>query len=128
MPERAFVAQIGQAGVFIYHNAPGRKVFVDGRLEVFGHVWFERFEWIQRAMAAGDPGWEGSLADERGALPVVILDTRHCRPQIAGLRRNPRWRLVFAEPAAAVFLDRATADGLGLAEADPTPLLERAGQ
>src|SRR5262249_43833900 len=33
-PKRAFVANNGQAAVYIYHNAPDRLVFMDGRLEV----------------------------------------------------------------------------------------------
>src|SRR5262249_11348367 len=32
-PRRAFVANNGQAAVYIYHNAPDRRVFMDGRLE-----------------------------------------------------------------------------------------------
>ena len=34
LPEHALVFHLGQAGVYVYHNGPGRKVFMDGRLEV----------------------------------------------------------------------------------------------
>ncbi len=34
LPDRALVFHLGQAGVYVNHNGPGHKVFMDGRLEV----------------------------------------------------------------------------------------------
>ena len=120
-PKRAFVGNIGQADVYVYHNGPERKVFMDARLEVCTRQTFERFYKIQIDMAKGSSNWESYFRD--GELPVVILDSRISRSPINGLIRNPSWRLVFADRAAAVFLPVARANELNLPTADPTPLL-----
>lgn len=125
MPNRAFVANIGQAGVFIFHNAPQRLVFMDGRLEVCSRRTFEAFESALVRMAQGDPSFVQLIGsrDEHGALPVVILDSRSSRPSINGMFRIPSWRLVFADGAAAVFIETELANKLQLPAANPEPLL-----
>ena len=122
MPHRAFISNMGQAAVYIFHNGPERKVFFDGRLEVNSKETFQFYEQIQRQMAAGGANWAYVLQDEQGQLPVIILDSRYSRDEIRGMGANPGWRLVFADPAAAVFLDIQTADRLKLPQADPSPL------
>lgn len=119
-PDRAFVANIGQADVYVYHNGPDRKVFMDARLEVCTQQTFELFNNTLIAMANRSDSWESLFSG--GELPVVILDSRGARPSINGLATNPRWRMVFADPTAAVFLPTALADQLQLPLADPTPL------
>lgn len=126
-PPRAFVAHMGQASVYTYHNGPDRKVFMDPRLEVNSQNTFRRFEDILERMSVGDRGWEAGLRDEQGRLPVVILDSRYSRPAINGLLNTPAWRMVFADPAAAVFIETGLADRLGLPQADPAPLVEPDG-
>lgn len=129
MPANAFVSHIGQAAPYIFHNGPNRRVFMDGRLEVSTRATFEKYEQILAMMSITSPQfrptaeWEPLIRDPQGLLPAVILDSRHSRNQINGLMATPTWRLVFADPAAAVFLDAATADRLALPMADPTPLL-----
>lgn len=120
-PKRAFVANMGQADVYVYHNGPEYKVFMDARLEVCTQKTFRRFYEIQTDMSQGGSKWERYFRD--GELPVVILDSRISRPPISGLLRNPTWRLVFADPSAAVFLPVELADNLNLPMADPSPLL-----
>lgn len=126
-PPRAFVAHMGQASVYTYHNGPDRKVFMDPRLEVNSQNTFRRFEDILERMSVGDRGWEVGLRDEQGRLPVVILDSRYSRPAINGLLSTPSWRMVFADPAAAVFIETELADRLGLPQADPGPLVNPDG-
>ncbi len=126
-PPRAFVAHMGQASVYTYHNGPDRKVFMDPRLEVNSQNTFRRFEDILARMSVGDRGWEVGLRDEKGRLPVVILDSRYSRAAINGLLNTPSWRMVFADPAAAVFIETTLADRLGLPLADPTPLMNPDG-
>lgn len=121
-PLRAFVAHHGQAAVYIYHNAPARQVFMDARLEVMTQQTFERYDEILRAMAHADRQWE-LLAAAGGPMPAVILDSRYSRPQIEGLLNTPGWRMVFADPAAAVFLEESLAVQLKLPPADPRPLM-----
>ena len=121
-PQRAFVSHIGQAEVYVYHNAPQRRVFMDARLEVCTQRTFELFNQILAAMAAGDPVWQTRFQD--GELPVVILDSRVSRLAINGMMATPGWRLVFADRAAAVFLPVDRAEQLRLPFADPTPLID----
>ena len=120
-PSRAFVANIGQAEVYVYHNGPQRKVFMDARLEVCTQETFERFNKILKQMALGDFRWQNEFDD--GELPVVILDSRTYRASINGMMQTPNWRLVFADRSASVFLPASLADRLRLPAADPTPLI-----
>lgn len=123
MPKHAFISDMGQAAVYIFHDGPERKVFFDGRLEVNTKETFQLYEQIKQQMALGNADWAYSLQDDQGQLPVIILDSRYSRPEIRGMGSNPAWSLVFADQAAAVFLDKKTADRLELPEADPSPLM-----
>lgn len=120
-PLRAFVAHIGQAEVYVYHNGPRRKVFMDARLEVCTQRTFEVYNGILAAMAAGDPIWQTVFRD--GELPVVILDSRNSRSSINGMLQFPSWRLVFADKTAAVFVHQEVAARLSLPTVDPSPLM-----
>ncbi|MFN0055917.1 MAG: hypothetical protein ACKV0T_27550 [Planctomycetales bacterium] len=122
-PRRAFVAHIGQAAVYTYHNGPERLVFMDPRLEVCSRGTFESFLEILKRMAMGDLGWQEPFNQSESGLPVVILDSRMSRGAINGMLNNPGWRLVFADPSAAVFLDHLTAQKFDLPAVDPTPLM-----
>ena len=116
-PERAFVANNGQAAVYSYHNAPERLVFMDGRLEVCTKATFEAYNRILQRMAAADPSWQ-SMIDPTGTdLPVVILDTKTTLP-LVGMLYTRGWRLVYGDPSAAVFLDHSTAEKLNLPRID----------
>lgn len=122
MPNRAFISNMGQSAVYIFHNGPEKKVFFDGRLEVNTKETFQLYEQIKEQMAYRKADWAYLLQDEKGQRPIVILDSRSSRDQIRGMGANPGWRLVFADQAAAVFLDLETAERLQLSEADPRPL------
>jgi hypothetical protein len=122
MPQRAYVAHFGQAAVYEFHNGPERKVFMDPRLEVMTQETFAAWEWIGKWIVAGDLQWQEVLRDEQGNLPAVVLDSRYSRDLIDGLYRTPGWRLVFADQAAALFLDDATAQRLELPAVSPDPL------
>lgn len=121
-PDRAFVANNGQAAVYLYHNGPERLVFMDGRLEVCTMQTFQIFNQILRAMAVGDPSWQKVFDLAEKDLPVVILDSRGSRSAINGMLNTPGWRLVFADRSAAVFLDNVLAEKLNLPRVDPEPL------
>ena len=121
-PKRAFVANNGQAAVYLYHNGPERRVFLDGRLEVSSRETWKAYHAILAAMAAGDLRWQEVLRDADGGLPAVILDSRYSRPQLTGLLNTPGWRLVFADAAGAVFVEDKLARKLSLPVADFEPL------
>lgn len=120
-PKRAYVAHLGQAEVYVYHNGPERKVFMDARLEVCTEQTFRLFNDAGKAMATGSARWLSRYAEDD--LPVVILDSRFSRPSINGLLQTPSWRLVFADRTAAVFLPVGLADKLNLPPANPQPLI-----
>jgi hypothetical protein len=120
-PDFAFVSNIGQAEVYVYHNGPKRRVFMDARLEVCTQRTFELYNNVLADMASGSTRWQSLFAG--GELPVVILDSRTSRMAISGLLNTPSWRLVFADSAGAVFLPTSKANQLKLPVADPTPLM-----
>jgi len=123
LPPRAFVAHFGHAAIYIFHNGPGRTVFMDGRLEVATRATFERFDRIRNMMARGDGRWVNLLPQGQTVPTTIILDSRTARREINGLFNTPGWRLVFADSAAAVFVSQDVADELYLPQADHTPLL-----
>lgn len=126
-PPFAFGAHFGVASVYTYYNGPDRKIFMDGRMEVCSHQTFAQFDGILTQMAHGDRSWEAALRDQEGRLPVILLDSRTSRPQINGLLTQPQWRLVFADPSCAVFLESSAAARLNLPVADYQPLLHPPG-
>ncbi len=118
MPDRAYVAHFGLAGPFIFHNGPQKKLFMDPRLEVCSRQTFEKYEQVGRMITQGIPGWEQIVNPDNTEMPVMVLDSRYSRGEINGLLATPAWRLVFADPAAAVFVETTRADALGLPPAD----------
>lgn len=123
-PERAILSHIGLAATYEFHNAPTHKVLLDPRLEVSTIKTYQLQDSILELMARGDRLWEQLARDESGNLPVVILDSRNSRLAINGMFQTPGWRLVHADPAAAVFITESLADSLNLGPADYTPLLQ----
>jgi hypothetical protein len=94
---------------------------MDARLEVCTQQTFQQFNRVLQKMARGDPSWMSLFRD--GVMPVVILDSRTSRKPINGLLNTPGWRLVFADPSAAVFLQTETADKLNQPAVSPDPLM-----
>lgn len=128
-PDRAIVANFGQAAVYEFHNGPVRRVLMDGRLEVCTRDTFEVYESILLMMSQGDPRWQQmpGVIDAEGRLPAIILDSRTARNEINGMFRQRNWRLVFADSVAAVFISSDLANQLGLPQVDPTPLMQPPG-
>lgn len=122
-PANAFVAHIGLAAVYTYHNGPERRVFMDGRLEVCTQRTFRLFDTVMALMAVGDPRWQDAVRDPQGRLPTIILDSRNSREQINGMLNTPGWVLVFADHSAAVFVEQQTASRMKLLPVDPAPLI-----
>ncbi len=115
MPAGAFVRHNGQAAVYIHAAGPGRKVFMDSRLEVATKATLSSFHEISRLMAASDEGFEDLIRMPNGALPAVILDSQFSRDQINGmLNLRANWRLVFQDKTGVVFIDEESAERAGL--------------
>jgi len=126
MPRRAFLADFALAGPYEYHNGPDRKVFMDARLEVCSRQTFRKYDRVRQMIAERTPGWEEIVNPDGQETPVLVFDSRTARAEIIGLLGNRSWRLVFADPSAAVFLHNARADQLGLPDVDPGLLDEMA--
>lgn len=124
LPRFAFVSNIGQAAVYTYHNGPEGKVFMDPRLEVCSPGTYQAYKDVLTQMQRGDLRWMESIRTPTGELPILILDSRNSRQEFNVLLMTAahRWRLVFADEAAALLIDAELADTLNLPVADPRPL------
>ncbi|MFT5287794.1 MAG: hypothetical protein ACI8TQ_003982 [Planctomycetota bacterium] len=115
MPAGAFVRHNGQAAVYIYATGPGRKVFMDGRLEVASKETLSRFHQVSNFMAASNPAFEELIRLPNGELPAILIDLQFSRRELEGLLlMDDRWRLVFADPTGTVFVEQSRAERLGL--------------
>lgn len=122
LPKRAILGHVGLAGVYEFYHATDHTVFADPRLEVITQETFQEYIAITTKMAVGDRSWEPRLRDQEGNLPVLVFDSRWSRQHINGLLMTPGWRMVYADPAAAVFIELRLAEKLGLPAASPAPL------
>ena len=101
MPDRAR-ADLRQAGVYLFHNGPDRKLFIDGRLEVPSRATFETFVRLGSLLNEGRPGWAEAVG--RMGDPLILLDHVEDAGAEATLLAQPGWRCVYYDPAASVFL------------------------
>jgi tetratricopeptide (TPR) repeat protein len=115
LPDRALVLDLGQTGVYVYHNAPGRKVFIDARLEVPTLEIFERYRLLHTLLNRHDP--RALLRLRRMRNPLVLMDHVSSIRAEATLSADSGWRCVYFDPIAAVFVPRSGAD---LEQAYPT--------
>ncbi len=104
MPERFLCFHNGHASLFEYYHGPRRKVFADARLEVIGPELYSEYIDLQRMIAADQPGWTERLQSQGN--PGVLVDMVHARMAdvAATLMAHPRWRCVWFDPIAAVFV------------------------
>ncbi|MES1208541.1 MAG: hypothetical protein ABUS79_21590 [Pseudomonadota bacterium] len=122
LPARDVTYNISQAAVCIAHGAPAHRQFMDPRLEVNTQETFERYlRGIQR-LWRGDATWEEPLGIDHGRpddVPAILIERGPLGRAAEVLSRDPRWRCVFADPLATVFVTSRFADQHGLA---PVPL------
>ena len=108
MPNRALAFNLGQTAVYLYHNSPERKPFMDPRLEVASKATFETYAWLDKAMGEDRPGWCDRV--ERMGVELILLDHNNQFAAEATLLAEPRWRCVFFDEMASVFLDSRRKD------------------
>ncbi len=119
LPDRALVFGFPQAAVYDFHNAPGRRVFIDGRLEVASRAAFETYVRLHLWLTQGDPRWR-EVVDRMGN-PLILVDHEENAAAEATLLSDPHWRCVYHDAVAAVFLTRGdTAADLAAERAFPT--------
>jgi hypothetical protein len=126
MPVRCYAIDEGAAAVFIFHNGPERKVFADARLEVNTRETLERYLAIERQLMEGNPQVIDSLMrgippDANGIveMPALMISLRYLATNPAlqqGLASLKRFRRVYVDYVAVVFIEEHHAEKLGLAE------------
>ena len=102
MPRRALALDLRQAAVYLFHNGPERKLYIDGRLEVPSRLTFETFVRLSSLMNEGRPGWVEPV--RRMGDPLILLDHTEDFGAEATLLTNPGWRCVYYDPVASLFL------------------------
>ncbi len=108
MPDHALAFSLRQAGVYVFHNGPDRKVFMDGRLEVPTRATFESYMQLGRLLNDGRPGWDAAL--RRMGDPLILLDHESNAGAEATLLADPDWRCVFYDAVGSVFLSKGLRD------------------
>ena len=108
MPDRAIAYDLKEAGVYIFHNGPRRKVFMDGRLEVPDRETFETYIRLENMLNEGRRGWAEPL--RRLGLPLILLGHAKEFGAEATLLVDPGWRCVYFDAIASVFLSNSRGD------------------
>ena len=122
LPERIVAFNLGQAAVCIAHAAPSHKQFMDPRLEVNTEETFERYLAGIRKLWRNESGWEAPLGidySRPAEIPALLIERGLLGRAANNLAANPRWRCVFVDRVASVFVTTTFAVEHGLAEARP---------
>ena len=104
LPPRALVFDLGQTGVYIYHNGPERKVFMDARLELPSLATFQTYVRIEEWLNHNNPRWDAAIA--RLGDPLVLISHDGWAEAEAALLSHPRWRCIYFDEIASVFVTR----------------------
>jgi hypothetical protein len=118
LPERMVAYNMSQAAVCIAHGAPAHKQFMDPRLELNTEETYERYLTAFRRLARNDSSWEQALGidhDRPDEVPAILIERGPLGRAAEMLSHDPRWRLVFFDQMAAVFVTTRFADQHGLA-------------
>ncbi len=107
LPDRALVYDVGQASLYTWHNAPRRKPYMDGRLEMPEESTFRTYVSVEQALLRGDPGWEPQVAAMGN--PLILLEHQHHFEAEGHLLAHPGWRCVYYDALASAFVPRDTA-------------------
>jgi tetratricopeptide (TPR) repeat protein len=104
LPPRALAFDLGQAGVYVYHNGPDRKVFMDGRLEVPSLSTFQSYLRIQDRLGRSDPRWDDDVS--RLGDPLILIGHEGWSDIEGTILSHPRSRCVYFDEVASVFVPR----------------------
>jgi hypothetical protein len=80
----------------IYAAWPQRKVFVDGRTDMYGSERLKEYLTLAHAM----PGWKKIV--DKYAFSSILFDTQS--PLTNALAEDNQWQLVYSDPLASIFL------------------------
>ena len=115
LPKHVFASHLGHAGLCIFHLGPEKRLFADPRLEVNTRQTLARYLEIVHLLEAHDPAAEQLLRESGdGELPALLIDSADLWPVRDRFFNHPRWRAVYADPVAVVFLPNEKAEALNL--------------
>jgi hypothetical protein len=117
LPERIAAFNISQAAVCIAHAGPAHKQFMDPRLELNSQETFERYLDGIRKLWRGQPDWEAPLGIDYTRpddTPALLIERGVLARAADVLAQDPRWRRVYADGVAVVFVTTAFAERHGL--------------
>lgn len=134
MPRKVFAYTFVQASVFIFHAAPGQRVFADGRLEVSTRQTLERYAAIVWNVNRDSPQAETKLLQQVNGksvggqeTPALLVHRSAFSSTMPGLLSNRRWRPVYSAGTAVVFLADERAESMGLRRLTPVELMRDLG-
>lgn len=113
LPARDVTYNISQAAVCIAHGAPDHKQFMDPRLEVNTEETFRRYLGGIQRLWWGDASWEQELEIDHARpdeVPAILIERGPLGRAAQVLSQDPRWRCVFADGLATVFVSSRFAD------------------
>lgn len=102
LPDRALVYDLGQACLYTFHNAPEKKPFMDGRLEMPDQRTFETYIQVEQWLHQQDTRWETAVHDMGD--PLILLSHLNNFNGEAVLVSHAGWRCVYFDALAAVFV------------------------
>jgi hypothetical protein len=106
-------------GYLAWRLAPRQRIFVDGRFQLYPPELYQDYFAIARA----EPGWDERL-DRYGVDGLLVSRTAQ-RDLLRALSGDARWRPVYCDDLAAVYLPRDRGAGAtvpcGPAPAEPAP-------
>ena len=108
LPDRVLAYDLVQAGVYIFHNGPERKVFMDGRLQVPDQETFATYVRIENMLNEGRSSWAAPL--RRMGDPLVLLGHSKGFGAEATLLVDRGWRCIFFDAIASVFISNSRLD------------------
>jgi hypothetical protein len=104
LADRALAFDLGQTGVYVYHNGPKRKGFMDARLEVPSLATFQTYVRIEQWLKGNDARWAAAV--NRLGDPLILIGHDGWLEGEATVFTNPRWRCVYFDAVASVFVAR----------------------
>jgi hypothetical protein len=118
LPQRIAAFNLSQAAVCIAHAGPAHKLFMDPRLELNSQETFERYLDGIRKLWRGQPNWEVPLGIDYARpddIPALLIERGVLARAADALAQDPRWRRVYADAVAVVFVTTELAETHGLA-------------
>jgi hypothetical protein len=91
-------------GGFVIYHAPGYKVFVDDRCELFTGEWLKRYNQVENSTGSAAPDAVKALArweEEYGPFDFAL--SRTGRPLDEVFRTDPAWEPVKITPTATFY-------------------------